>query len=384
MAEAEKAKAGLQDVVAGDSSICLVDGQKGRLVYHGYDINDLVGKASFEEVVYLLWHGKLPNQDELDALNAQLKKYRDIPADVMALVQGLCKSDANPTGMEILRTVASYLGAVDPNKAMDRDTHLDQSAKLVSMLASVTAAVGRLKRGLDYVAPRQDLGHAANFLYMLNGEEADELSVEAFDVALILHADHEFNASTFTARCTVGTLSDVYSGVTSAIGALKGPLHGGANEDVLRMLMEIGDLSTTEQQLKEKLANGVKVPGFGHRVYRSYDPRGLVLKRYAKELTAKAGNTKWFEMTEIAERVVLEHFATKGKDLKYNVDLYSGSLYNAMNIPVELFTPIFTVSRVSGWTAHILEQYANNRIIRPVADYVGPVDLQFVPISERN
>ena len=384
MAEAAKAKAGLQDVVAGDSSICLVDGQKGRLVYHGYDINDLVGKASFEEVIYLLWNGKLPNQDELDTLNAQLKKYRDIPADVLALVQGLCKSDANPTGMEILRTVASYLGAVDPNKAMDRDTHLDQSAKLVSMLASVTAAVGRLKQGLDYVAPRQDLGHAANFLYMLNGKEADALSVEAFDVALILHADHEFNASTFTARCTVGTLSDVYSGVTSAIGALKGPLHGGANEDVLRMLMEIGDLSTTEQQLKEKLANGVKVPGFGHRVYRSYDPRGLVLKRYAKELTAKAGNTKWYEMTEIAERVVLEHFAAKGKDLKYNVDLYSGSLYNAMNIPVELFTPIFVVSRVSGWTAHILEQYANNRIIRPVADYVGPVDLEFVPISERN
>ncbi|MGB8956870.1 MAG: citrate/2-methylcitrate synthase [Tumebacillaceae bacterium] len=384
MAEAAKAKAGLQDVVAGESSICLVDGQKGRLVYHGYDINDLVGKASFEEVIYLLWNGKLPNQNELDALNAQLKKYRDIPADVLALVQGLCKNDANPSGMEILRTVASYLGAVDPNKAMDRDTHLDQSAKLVSMMASVTAAVGRLKNGLDYVAPRQDLGHAANFLYMLNGKEADALSVEAFDVALILHADHEFNASTFTARCTVGTLSDVYSGVTSAIGALKGPLHGGANEDVLRMLMEIGDLSTTEQQLKEKLANGVKVPGFGHRVYRSYDPRGLVLKRYAKELTENAGNTKWFQMTEIAERVVLEHFATKGKDLKYNVDLYSGSLYNAMNIPVELFTPIFVVSRVSGWTAHILEQYANNRIIRPVADYVGPVDLQFAPISERN
>lgn len=384
MAEAEKAKAGLQDVVAGDSSICLVDGQKGRLVYHGYDINDLVGRASFEEVIYLLWNGKLPNQDELDALTAQLKKYRDIPADVLALVQGLCKNDANPTGMEILRTVASYLGAVDPNKGMDRDTHLDQSAKLVSMLASVTAAVGRLKRGLDYVAPRQDLGHAANFLYMLNGKEADALSVEAFDVALILHADHEFNASTFTARCTVGTLSDVFSGVTSAIGALKGPLHGGANEDVLRMLLEINDLSATEQKLKEKLANGVKVPGFGHRVYRSYDPRGLVLKRYAKELTEKAGNTKWYEMTEIAERVVLEHFANKGKDLKYNVDLYSGSLYNAMNIPVELFTPIFVVSRVSGWTAHILEQYANNRIIRPVADYVGPVDLEFVPISERN
>lgn len=378
-----KAKAGLQDVVAGESSICLVDGAKGRLVYHGYDINELVGKASFEEVVYLLWHGKLPNQAELAELDAELKKNREIPSDVMELIKGLSNSSANASGMEILRTVASYVGAVDADKSMNRDTHLKQSAKLVSLMASATAAIGRFKQGLAYVAPRHDLGHAANFLYMLNGQEADELAVEAFDVALILHADHEFNASTFTARCTVGTLSDVYSGVTSAIGALKGPLHGGANEDVLRMLMKIDSVEGAEQGIKDLLANGVKVPGFGHRVYRSYDPRGLVLKRYAKELTTKKGNTKWFEMTEIAERVVLEYFAGKGKDLKYNVDLYSGSLYNAMEIPVELFTPLFVMSRVSGWTAHILEQYANNRIIRPVADYIGPVDLQFVPISER-
>ncbi|MGZ4122716.1 MAG: citrate/2-methylcitrate synthase [Tumebacillaceae bacterium] len=380
----EKAKGGLQDIVAGESSICLVDGKQGRLVYHGYDINDLVGKASFEEVIYLLWNGKLPNRDELATLDAALKQNREIPADVLALVKGLVNSSAKPTGMEILRTVASYVGAVDADKAMDRDTHIKQSTKLVALLASVTAAIGRLKQGQDVIAPRNDLGHAANFLYTLTGKEADALSVEAFDVALILHADHEFNASTFTARCTVATLSDVYSGVTSAIGALKGPLHGGANEDVLRMLMEIDNVETTEAELKHKLENGVKVPGFGHRVYRSYDPRGLVLKRYAQELTAKNGETKWYEMTEIAERVVLEHFAKKGKDLKYNVDLYSGSLYNAMGIAVELFTPIFVVSRVAGWTAHILEQYSNNRIIRPVADYEGPVDLQFVPIDERN
>lgn len=379
----EKAKAGLQDIVAGESSICLVDGKQGRLVYHGYDINDLVGKASFEEVIYLLWHGKLPNRSELEAFDASLKANREIPADVLALVKSLAASPANPTGMEILRTVASYAGAVDADKGMERDTHIKQSTKLVALLASVTAAVGRLKHGKDVIAPRNDLSHAANFLYMLTGKEADALSVEAFDVALILHADHEFNASTFTARCTVATLSDVYSGVTSAIGALKGPLHGGANEDVLRMLMEIDSVEKTESELKHKLENGVKVPGFGHRVYRSYDPRGLVLKRYAQELTAKNGETKWYEMTEIAERVVLEHFAKKGKDLKYNVDLYSGSLYNAMGISVELFTPIFVVSRVAGWTAHILEQYSNNRIIRPVADYEGPVDLQFVPIDER-
>lgn len=376
-----KAKAGLQDIVAGESAICLVDGQKGRLVYHGYDINELVGKASFEEVIYLLWYGKLPNQAELSALDAELKKNREIPADVLELVKGLAKSPAN--GMEILRTVASYVGAVDADKSMERDNHIKQSTKLVSLLASVTAAVGRLKNGQDYVAPRNDLGHAANFLYMLTGKEADDLSVEAFDVALILHADHEFNASTFTARCTVATLSDVYSGVTSAIGALKGPLHGGANEDVLRMLMEINSVETTKSDVQAKLEAGVKVPGFGHRVYRNYDPRGIVLKKYSKELTERAGNTKWYEMTEITEGVVLEHFAKKGKDLKFNVDLYSGSLYDAMGIPVELFTPIFVISRVAGWTAHILEQYANNRIIRPVADYVGPVDLEFKPIAER-
>lgn len=378
-----KTNAGLQDVVAGESNICLVDGTLGRLVYQGYDINDLVGKASYEEVVYLLWHGKLPTQAELNALDAELKANREIPADVLALVKALSNSKAAPTGMEILRTVASYVGALDADKTMTRENHLQQSAKLVALLASVTAAIGRFTQGKEYVAPRHDLGHAANFLYMLHGEEADALSVEAFDVALILHADHEFNASTFTARCTVGTLSDVYSGVTSAIGALKGPLHGGANEDVLRMLIEINDVATTAEQLQQKLDNGVKVPGFGHRVYRSYDPRGLVLKRYAKELTAKVGETKWYEMTEIAEEVVLQHFAKKGKDLKYNVDLYSGSLYNAMNIPVDLFTPLFVMSRVSGWTAHILEQYSNNRIIRPVADYVGPVDQAFTPINER-
>ncbi len=382
MSEA-KTKAGLQDVVAGESSICLVDGKEGRLVYQGFDINDLVGKASFEEVIYLLWYGKLPNASELSALDAELKNNREIPTDVLELVKSLCNSSANPTGMEVLRTVASYLGAVDEDKSMERETHIKQATKLVAMLASVTAAVGRFKQGLDYVAPRNDLGHAANFLYMLNGKEADELSVEAFDVALILHADHEFNASTFTARCTVATMSDMYSGVTSAIGALKGPLHGGANEDVLRMMMEIDSVENAASEVRARLDNGVKVPGFGHRVYRSYDPRGLVLKRYAKQLTEQVGQTKWFAMTEITEGVVLEHFAKKGKDLKYNVDLYSGSLYNAMGIQVELFTPLFVISRVSGWTAHILEQYAHNRIIRPVADYVGPIDQQFVPIAER-
>ncbi|GAX90624.1 citrate/2-methylcitrate synthase [Effusibacillus lacus] len=376
-------KAGLEDVVAGTSDICFVDGEKGRLVYQGYDINELVGKASFEEVVYLLWHGKLPNQAELDALKAELQKYRDIPTDVLDLVRSLVNNPAKPTGMEVLRTAASYIGAVDPDKGMDRETHLKQATKLIALSASITAAVGRFMKGLDYVAPRQDLGHAANFLYMLNGQQPDELSVEAFDVALILHADHELNASTFAGRVTVATLSDLYSGVTSAIGALKGPLHGGANEDVLRMLMEIDSVEKTAEEVQKRLENGVKVPGFGHRVYRNYDPRGLVLKRYAKELTAKAGNTKWFEMTEITEDVVLKYFEKKGKDLKYNVDLYSGSLYNAMGIPVELFTPIFVMSRMSGWTAHFLEQYANNRIIRPRAEYTGPVDLEFVPIQER-
>lgn len=378
-----QAKAGLEDVVAGTSDICFVDGEKGRLVYQGYDINELVGKASFEEVVFLLWHGKLPNRSELDALKAELLENRDIPADVLQLVRSLADNRANPSGMEILRTAVSYIGAVDPNKQMDRETHLKQAAKLIALSASITAAVGRFKQGEGYIPPRKDLDHAANFLYMLTGKDPHPLAVEAFDVALILHADHELNASTFAGRVTVATLSDLYSGVTSAIGALKGPLHGGANEDVLRMLLEIDSVETTREEVQKRLDTGVKVPGFGHRVYRNYDPRGLILKRYAQELTAKAGNTKWFEMTEITEDVVLKHFEQKGKDLKYNVDLYSGSLYNAMGIPVELFTPIFVISRMSGWTAHFLEQYANNRIIRPRAEYTGPVDLHFVPIDQR-
>lgn len=376
-------KAGLEDVVAGTSEICFVDGEQGRLIYRGYDINELVGKVSFEEVVYLLWHGKLPNRSELNQLNAELHKYRDIPADVLELVRTLAHHPAHPSGMEILRTAVSYIGSTDSNKSIDRPTAILQATKLVALSASITAAIGRFKQGLDYVPPREDLSHAANFLYMLTGQEADDLAVEAFDVALILHADHELNASTFAGRVTVATLSDLYSGVTAAVGALKGPLHGGANEDVLRMLMEIGSVEKTKEAVQRKLDNGEKVPGFGHRVYRNYDPRGLVLKRYAQQLTQKTGNRKWFEMTEITEDLVLKHFEKRGKSLKYNVDLYSGSLYDAMGISVDLFTPIFTVSRMSGWTAHFLEQYANNRIIRPRADYVGPVDLKVTPIDER-
>jgi citrate synthase len=376
-------KAGLEDVVAGTSEICFVDGEQGRLIYRGYDINELAGKVSFEEVVYLLWQGKLPNRSELNQLNADLHKYRDIPTDVLELVRKLANHPAQPSGMEILRTAVSYIGSTDPNKSIDRPTAILQATKLVALSASITAAIGRFKQGLDYIPPREDLSHAANFLYMLTGKEADDLAVEAFDVALILHADHELNASTFAGRVTVATLSDLYSGVTTAIGALKGPLHGGANEDVLRMLMEIGSVEKTKEAVQRKLDSGEKVPGFGHRVYRNYDPRGLVLKRYAKDLTQKAGRSKWFEMTEITEDLVLKHFEKRGKPLKYNVDLYSGALYNAMGISVELFTPIFTVSRISGWTAHFLEQYANNRIIRPRADYVGPVDLKVIPIDER-
>lgn len=376
-------KAGLEDVVAGTSEICFVDGDQGRLIYRGYDINELVGKVTFEEVVYLLWHGKLPNRSELNQFVSELTANSEIPAEVLELVRSLVNSQAHPSGMEVLRTAISYIGAVDPEKSNDRAALLKQATKLVAITSSLTAAIGRFQKGKEYVPPKKGLSFAANFLYMLNGTEADPLAVEAFDVALILHADHELNASTFAGRVTVATLTDLYSGVTSAIGALKGPLHGGANEDVLRLLQSISSKENTAEEVQQKLDNGVKVPGFGHRVYRNYDPRGLILKRYGKELTAKAGNTKWFEMTEILEDVVLKHFEKRGKNLKYNVDLYSGSLYDAMGIPVELFTPIFTVSRMSGWTAHFLEQYSNNRIIRPRADYVGPVDLKVEPIDER-
>jgi citrate synthase len=376
MAASPTYKAGLEDVVAGTSDICFIDGREGRLVYCGYDITDLAKHSTFEETVYLLYNKRLPIREELKQFDAKLKGYRAVPAEVLATLKGLPK-DIHP--MAALRTAVSLLGNFDPAaEKTGREAYVETAMKLVAQTATVTAAWERIRQGQEPVAPRTDLSHAANFLYMLFGTEPDPYHAHVFDVALILHADHELNASTFSGRVTVATLTDIYSAVTAAIGALKGPLHGGANEHVMKMEQEIGEIDRAEEWIKDALAQKKKVMGFGHRVYRTKDPRAFILEEMAGELGRRAGNTKWFEMTRVIEQTVL-----KEKGLYPNVDLYSGAAYTVMGIATDLFTPIFAVSRISGWTAHILEQLGNNRIIRPRAEYTGAEKLAYIPLEDR-
>ncbi|AEJ44248.1 citrate synthase [Alicyclobacillus acidocaldarius] len=370
-------KAGLEDVVSNTSEICFLDGKQGRLLYYGYDIHDLVdGGASFEEVVYLLWHGDLPNQSQLKAFTEELARERALAEPVLDLLKRLPK-DAN--AMAVLRTAVSFLGLYDPD---DGDESLEanyrKAARLVAKIPTIVTSFERIRQGLDPVEPDPSLSAAANFFYLLRGTKPSEFEEKAFNTALILHADHELNASTFSARVTAGTLSDMYSAITSAIGTLKGPLHGGANEQVMRMLLEIGEPSKAIAWIDEALAQKKKIMGFGHRVYRTEDPRATHLRQLSKQAGELKGETKWFEMSQAIEKHMLEV-----KGLHANVDFYSASLYYSLGIPTHLYTPIFACSRISGWTAHVLEQYKNNRLIRPRAEYVGPTDRKFVPLSER-
>jgi citrate synthase len=369
-------KSGLEDVVAGTSDICFIDGREGRLVYCGYDINDLARYSTFEETVFLLYHKRLPTRDELAAFNQKLVDYRAVPAEVLAALKTLPK-DIHP--MAALRTGVSLLGNFDPNaEKTGREAYVETCMKLTAQLATLVTAWERIRSGHEPVAPRKDLSHAANFLYMLFGKEPDPFHARVFDVALILHADHELNASTFSARVTIATLTDIYSAITAAVGTLKGPLHGGANEQVMKMEQEIGEIDKAEAWIKQALAAKRKIMGFGHRVYKTKDPRAYILESLSEEVGKRAGNTKWFEMTRVIEQTVLRE-----RGLYPNVDLYSGSAYYVMGIPIDLFTPIFAVSRIAGWTAHILEQLDNNRIIRPRAEYTGPEKLTYVPIDQR-
>ena len=372
-------KAGLEDVVAASSAICYLDGERGVLAYCGYDIHDLARGATFEEVCYLLWHRRLPTRAELGDLASQLAAARPLPEAIVRLMRSLPPVG----GMDALRTLTSALGHVDP----DADDHSPaanyrKAVRLTAQIASVVATWGRLSVSEGAIAPDPALGHAANFLYMLTGKRPDAVATRAFDLALTLHADHELNASTFAGRVAAATLSDIHSAVTAAVGTLKGPLHGGANADVMRLLLEIGadaPPSRVEETIRMKLARKEKIPGFGHRVYRTEDPRATHLRRMSKELGARGGSTRWFDMSRQIEQIV-----TGEKKLYPNVDFYSASTYDALGIPIDLFTPIFAVSRVSGWTAHILEQYANNRLIRPRTAYVGPPHPQrFVPVGDR-
>ncbi len=374
-----KAKGGLEDVVATSSAICWLDGDRGILAYCGYDIHDLARFATFEEVCYLLWHRRLPTRAELGDLQSQLAAARPLPEPVIRLMRMLPPSD----GMDALRTLTSALAHYD-REASDTSPQAQyrKAVRLTAQVGTIVATWGRLQAGGGVIDPDPVMGHAANFLYMLTGQRPNGTAIKAFDVALTLHADHELNASTFAARVAAATLTDLYSAVVAGIGTLKGPLHGGANAEVMKMLLEFGQNATPERvedAVRAKLARKEKIPGFGHRVYTTEDPRATHLRQMSKELGKRAGNTAWFDMSERIEALVKAE-----KKLNPNVDFYSASTYYTLGIPVDLYTPIFAVSRVSGWTAHVLEQYANNRLIRPRADYTGPQYPQrFVPVEQR-
>ena len=357
---------GLEGVVATTSSICFIDGERGVLAYRGIDIHELADNSTFEETCYLLWFGKLPSRAELKDLRERLGEERKLDASIIHRLQ-LAPKHALP--MDVLRTIVSALSFYDPEeKNNDRAANLHKAIRLTSQIAMVVAAYDRIRKGKPVVEPDRTLSHAANFLLMLNGTPPSKTAERALDIALILHADHELNASTFAARVTAATLSDMHSAVTSAIGALKGPLHGGANEAVFKILMEIDrDGADPVEYVKGMLGQKKKVPGFGHRVYHTEDPRATHLRTMSRDLGNSSGNPKWFEYSR-----KIEEFIRADKKLNANVDFYSASTYHTLGIDVDLFTPVFAVSRISGWTAHVIEQLDDNRLIRPRADYIGP------------
>ena len=367
---------GLEGVVANESAICYVFGEEGRLIYRGYDINDLADHSTFEETAYLLLYGDLPSKSHLKEFTAGLKAAQKLDKVVQRIIKD-APATANP--MDVLRTAVSAAVFVDPDRA---DNSLDgerrKAIRLIGQLPTMVATFHRLRNGLKPLAPRRGLSAAANFLYMISGETPNDEAEHAFDVGLILHADHELNASTFAARVIAATLADVHGAVTGAIAALAGPLHGGANTEVMKMLLEIQTPEHAEAWVRQALAAKRKISGFGHRVYRTEDPRAAHLRRMSEVLGQQAGQPHWFAMQR-----VIEDLMRKEKGLYANVDFYSASMYYVMGIPLDLYTPIFAVSRVSGWCAHVLEQHADNRLIRPRAEYVGHMDRRWVPPRKR-
>lgn len=370
-AEADK---GLEDIVAVSSEVCSID--NGVLTYRGINIDELAEHATFEEVIYLLWHGELPKEVQLEPLRQELSANRTLPPEVIAQMRQFPKM-ASP--MEVLRTVVSMLSLYDPNASDNsREANLRKSIRLTAKIPTAVTAFERIRQGQDPIEPKPGQTLAQSFLYMLQGKEPSDLAVRAFDKALVLHADHELNASTFAARVTAATLSDLHSAITSAIGTLKGPLHGGANQRVMEMLREIAKPENVPAYLEAAVARKEKIMGFGHRVYKDGDPRAKHLKEMSRLLGQSIGDTTWYEISTLIE----DHFY-KLKKLKPNVDFYSASVYFTLGIPADLFTPIFACSRVAGWTAHCLEQYANNRLIRPRAEYRGPVNQHWIPMGDR-
>lgn len=372
------ASKGLEGIVAANSGICWIDGEAGVLAYRGIDIHDLANHSNFEETTYLLWHGKLPSKDELAGFSQKLAAARKVDPKIHDLLRSFPKSG---TPMQALRTAVSALSFYDPDeRAVDHDSNVRKAFDLTAQVAMIVAAFDRIRKGKEIVAPDLTLSHAGNFLYMLTGEKPSETATKAFDIALILHADHEFNASTFAARVIAATLSDLHSAITGAIGALKGPLHGGANEAVMRLLFAV-DKSGEDpvEHVRKMLAEKQKVSGFGHRVYKTEDPRATHLRRMSEDLGRSANNPKWFEMSR-----KIELFINQEKKLNANVDFYSASTYTTLGIDIDLFTPIFAISRVAGWAAHVIEQLDDNRLIRPRAEYIGPVyPTKYVPVAQR-
>lgn len=367
---------GLEGIVANESSICYVFGEEGRLIYRGYDINDLADHSTFEETAFLLLNGDLPTRDQLKEFTAQLKASQKLDKVVQRVIRD-APTNANP--MDVLRTAVSASVFVDPDRGNNgREAEYRKAVRLIAQLPTMVAMFHRLRNGEKPLSPRRGLSLAANFLYLVSGKKPDRESEHAFDVALILHADHELNASTFAARVIAATLADVHGAVTGAIAALAGPLHGGANTEVMKMLLEIQSPERAEAWIQGALAQKRKIMGFGHRVYRTEDPRAAQLRRMSESLGARAGQPQWSAIQRTIEDVV-----RREKGLYCNVDFYSASMYYVMGIPLDLYTPIFAVSRVSGWCAHVLEQHADNRLIRPRAEYMGHMNRRWVAVRKR-
>ncbi len=369
---------GLEGIVAANSGVCWIDGDAGVLAYRGIDIHELAEHSTFEETTYLLWNGRLPSQLALREFHAQLALARALDQRIIDMLRSF---PASATPMEVLRTAVSALSFYDADeKDNSHDANVRKSYNLTAQIAMIVAIYDRLRKGKEIIPPDRSLSHAGNFLWMLNGVKPSETATRTLDIALILHADHELNASTFAARVIAATLSDIHSAVTGAIGALKGPLHGGANEAVMRLLLAIDKAGADPvEYVKNMLANKQKVSGFGHRVYKTEDPRATHLRKMSEQLGRDAGQSKWFDMSR-----AIEVYVKGEKKLNANVDFYSASTYAMLGIDIDLYTPIFAISRIAGWTAHVIEQLDDNRLIRPRAEYIGPVyPTHWVPVEER-
>ena len=381
----EQLSKGLEGVLVAESSLSDIDGDAGQLIYRGYDIEDLAREASYEEVLHLLWYGELPTEQQLAEFSDSMAADRAVSGWVLDTLADLAEADETP--MAALRTGVSLLSAAEPEPdkdVEDADATRREGRRIVAKIPTILAAYDRLRRGEVPIEPREDLSYAGNFLYMLTGEEPGGVAEETFDMALILHADHGLNASTFTAMVIASTQADLYSAVTGGIGALSGPLHGGANQDVMEVLQEVdGSSKDPLQWVKDRIDAGGRIPGWGHRVYNVKDPRAKILQSKLADLSEETGESKWLDYTSTIEEYLTEEMALPAKGIAPNVDYYSGSVYHNLGIPIDMYTPIFAMSRSGGWVAHVLEYWQDNRLIRPRGRYVGPKPRPFVPVDER-